>query len=232
MKEPSLEQTFKQTVFREVSSVMAALAEPARLELLELLCQRERGVEELASLVGSRVNTVSHHLQILADRKLARRRKVGRSVQYEASRMGLQLWSEVSRITSAELSDIKVAIRELAESTDAAEELDHKELLARMSRNEVVLVDVRPREEFEAGHVPGAISMPMETLREQIDSLPTGREVVAYCRGRYCVLSYEAVRELRSRGYNAVRSADGVAEWRSSERTISQEGNHEDTVHT
>ncbi len=153
---------FKQTVMREIAGVMAALAEPARLELLDLLCQCERGVEEVARGVGSKATTVSHHLHVLQDRKLARSRKQGRSVRYSATPLGVRLWGTIAELAAAELSEIKVAISELleAEKTEeneqTAEQVDYGELLRRLMNDEVVVVDVRPREEFDAGHLPGA----------------------------------------------------------------------------
>ena len=210
-----MEDDFKDTVYREIASVMGALAEPARLELLELLCQCERGVEEVAGLVGAKVNTVSHHLHVLADRKLVRSRKEGRSVRYRATWLGLRLWTYVAEVTASELSEIRVAVDDLLAAGDSVEHVDYGELLARLTRGEVLVVDVRPREEFDAGHLPGAISMPMEELRERVETLPRDKHVVAYCRGRYCVLSHEAVRELRSRGYSASRVSEGIAEWRA-----------------
>jgi len=210
---------FKQTVMREIAGVMAALAEPTRLELLDLLCQCERGVEEVAREVGSKVTTVSHHLHVLQARKLARSRKQGRSVRYSATPLGVRLWGTIAELAAAELSEIKVAIGELldTEKTEgAAEQLDYGELLKRLMNDEVVVVDVRPREEFDAGHLPGAVSMPLEEVRERIESLPRDKKVVAYCRGRYCVLSHEAVRELRQHGISAARTVDGIAEWKAS----------------
>ncbi len=207
---------FKETVYREVGSVMGALAEPSRLELLELLAQCERSVEDVARTLGAKINTVSHHLHVLLDRKLVRSRKEGRRVYYSATTFGVRLWSAVVELAASELSEVKVAMQELLESGDRVEPVDYPKLLERLADNEVVLVDVRPREEYEAGHVPGAVSLPIEELREQLDSLPKDKEVVAYCRGRYCALSYEAVRWLQERGFSAWRVAEGVAEWKAS----------------
>ena len=207
---------FKETVFREISGVMGALSEPARLELLELLCQCERGVEEAAGLVGSKVNTVSHHLRVLADHTLVRSRKTGRSVRYRATSLGLRLWTTVAELASSELAEIKVAVQELLAADESLEHVDYPELVKRLSREEVVVVDVRPREEFDSGHLPGAVSAPPEELRERIEQIPRDKHVVAYCRGRYCVLSHEAVQELRRRGYSASWLDEGIAEWRAS----------------
>lgn len=177
--------------------------------------------------MGAKVNTVSHHLHVLADRKLVRSRKEGRSVRYRATWMGLKLWTQVAEVTASELSEIRVAVNNLLASGDAVEHVDYGELLGRLTRGEVVVIDVRPREEFDAGHLPGAVSIPIEELRERIEMLPRDKHVVAYCRGRYCVLSHEAVQELRSRGFSASRVSEGIAEWRAAGAHITQEGRSE-----
>ena len=206
---------FKRVVYEEIAGVVSALGEPHRLEILELLCQCERNVETLADMLAIGITTVSHHLQVLKRARLVEHEKVGRRVYYSATPMALSLWNSVSDIAAQELAVIKCASEELFEQGPDTESLEYDELIRRIESGEAVLIDVRPEEEYAAGHVPGALSLSLERLREGADKLPRDKPVFAYCRGRYCVLSHEAVRILIEEGFSATRVPVGVAEWKA-----------------
>lgn len=215
---------FKRVVYQEIAGVVSALGEPHRLELLELLCQCERNVETLAELLGLGLTTVSHHLQVLKRARLVEHVKVGRRVYYSATQMALSLWSAVSGIAAHELAVVRYASEELFEQSGENEPLDYDELVRRIEAGEAVLIDVRPEEEYAAGHVPGAISLSLEHLRKGADKLPRDKPVFAYCRGRYCVLSHDAVRILTEEGVAARRLPVGVAEWKAAGADLPSDG--------
>ena len=206
---------YKHVVYEEIAGVLTAFGEPHRLELLELLCQCERNVEALSEMLGLGITTVSHHLQVLKRARLVEHMKVGRRVYYSATPMAISLWNSVANVAAHELAVVKCASEELFEQTDDAESLDYDELVRRIENGEAVLIDVRPEEEYAAGHVPGAISISLERLRESASTLPRDKPVFAYCRGRYCVLSHEAVQFLEEEGFTATRLPIGVAEWKA-----------------
>lgn len=209
------ESQFKRIVYQEIGAVLSALGEPHRIELLELLCQCRRNVETLADMLAVGVTTVSHHLQVLKRARLVEHEKIGRRVYYSATPMAIALWDSVADIAARELAVVKCASEELFEVGSASEPLEYDELLRRIESGAAVLIDVRPEEEYAAGHVPGAISVSLEQLRNAADCLPRDKPIFAYCRGRYCVLSHEAVRLLEQQGYAAVRLPVGVAEWKA-----------------
>ena len=231
------EERFKSVVYREIGSLMAALAEPRRLGMLDLLAQCERNVETLASMLGLGVTTVSHHLQVLKKARLVDERSEGRYRYYRASSTALELWEAISRVASKDLSEIRCAVAEVTAA--GGEPVDYQEAVRRARAGEAVLVDVRPADEYLAGHAPEAISIPLEELEsagsDAVSALPQGMEVLAYCRGRYCLLSEEAVALLRRRGVKAHRIEDGVAEWKATGRKLTrprgQRKDHEDPVH-
>ncbi len=225
---------FKRIVYEEIAGVVSALGGPHRLELLELLCQCERNVEDLAGLLEMGMTTVSHHLQVLKRARLVNHVKVGRRVYYSATSMALSLWSAVSQAAAHELAVVKCATGELFEQGSEGEPLDYDELVRRIECGNAVLIDVRPEKEYAAGHVPGAISLSMERLRSGASMLPHDKPVFAYCRGRYCVLSHEAVQILTKEGFTVSRLPVGVAEWKATGAALlSTEGvqHYENTVH-
>jgi rhodanese-related sulfurtransferase len=206
---------FKHVVYEEIAGVLTALGEPHRLELLELLCQCKRSVYTLAEMLDLGITTVSHHLQVLKRSRLVEHTKVGRRVYYSATPMAISLWSSAADIAAHELAVVKCASEELFEQSEDTETLDYDELVRRIESGEAVLIDVRPEEEYAAGHVPGAISISLERLREGVSTLSRNKPVFAYCRGRYCVLSHEAVQFLEEEGFTATRLPVGVAEWKA-----------------
>jgi rhodanese-related sulfurtransferase len=205
----------KRRVFAELARVGKALASGVRLELLDLLAQGPRSVDELARLSGQEVANTSHHLQVLRGARLVDVERRGTRSVYRLSGEDVGLFlTSLHRLGEANLAEVERAALELAES-GPHEEIDRATLAARVRRGEVALIDVRPAEEYRAGHLAGALSVPLPDLAKRLAELPADREVVAYCRGPYCVMAVEAVRLLRRRGRVAHRLEDGVWEWRA-----------------
>ena len=204
---------FKDIIYNELTEVAKAISDAKRLELIDLLCQSEKNVELLSQEIGMSIASTSHHLQILKKSKLAIDHKVGRFVFYRASAMGMELWNSLEEIGEKNIAEIKLAISSFftSEQYDA---VNFKELRGKVKTGEILLLDVRPEEEYAAGHFPGAISLPIKELQEKINSLPHEKDVVAYCRGPNCVLSQGAVDILRKHGIAAYRLPQGVVEWK------------------
>jgi rhodanese-related sulfurtransferase/DNA-binding HxlR family transcriptional regulator len=203
----------KDALFEAIAVMGKAFASPRRLELLDLLAQGPRNVDELASASGQSSANTSQHLQALHAAGLVSRRRDGLRVRYAlAGDDVLALWLSMREASAARLAEVQRAAREYLGAE--VEAIGRDELMARMARGDVVLVDVRPAEEFEAGHIDGAQSIPIAELRQRLEELPTDREIVAYCRGPFCAYAHEAVRTLRSRGRVARRLEDGWPEWR------------------
>ncbi|MFB9928253.1 ArsR/SmtB family transcription factor [Amycolatopsis halotolerans] len=210
----------QEVLFEQFARVGKALGSPKRLELLDVLAQGERSVEVLARRTGLKLTTASAHLQALRQGGLVRTRKDGTRVFYrlagdEVARLCLSL----HEVAKAHLAETRQAADELL-GEDEVEELGRDALMDRIEAGDALVLDVRPENEFEAGHIAGAVSVPLDELEERLSELPADQEVVAYCRGEFCVLSYEAVRLLRARGRKARRMSGGMLEWRSEGRAI------------
>jgi len=205
----------KQELFDQFARVAKAVAHGARLELLELLAQGERGVEELATLTDVGMSTVSAQLQELRKARLVETRREGTRIYYRLAGDDVAaLLGTLRDVAAAHLGDLAPAARRyLGDDTDI-EAIDRDELIRRASAGKVAVVDVRPRVEYEAGHLPGAVSIPLDELEARLTELPADLDVVAYCRGPYCILAHEAVRRLHRAGRPARRLADGWPEWR------------------
>jgi rhodanese-related sulfurtransferase/predicted transcriptional regulator len=203
----------KQALFESIAVTGKAFASPRRLELIDLLAQGPRTVDQLARASKQSVANASQHLQALHAAGLVTREREGTSVRYElAGDDVLRLWLALRDTSAERLAEVERSAREYL--GDDVEEIDRDELLARMRRRDVVLVDVRPADEFEAGHIDGAKSIPLDELEQHLDELPEDREVIAYCRGPFCVMSHEAVRRLQAAGVRARRLEDGWPEWK------------------
>jgi rhodanese-related sulfurtransferase len=204
----------KAELFEEFAKVGKALASAKRLELLDLLAQGERSVEMLAGRAGLGLTTASNHLQILRQAGLVATRKKGTKVYYRLAGADVaELWSRLRDVAESHVADVHRA-RVAYLGDDDITELTRDELLLRLKAGDVTLIDVRPAEEYAAGHIPGALSIPVEDLADRIASLPAELTIVAYCRGAYCVLANEAIRALTAEGLQASRLADGMLEWR------------------
>ncbi len=205
---------FKLVAFRELSRIGRALSDPKRLELLELLCQSEKSVGHVARQLGSSTATVSHHLQILKNSRLAQERRSGRFIHYRASEAGKAAWRLLADIGGTTITEVRSAVSQFFEKDWGYEPVELRELRKKVEGGEILLLDVRPPEEFLAGHFPGAVSLPLRDLEEKIKTIPRDAEVVAYCRGPYCVLAHDAVQMLRKRGIRAYHWRQGVLDWK------------------
>ena len=203
----------KSALFEAIAVMGKAFASATRLELLDLLAQAPRSVEELARASGqSRANT-SQHLQALHAAGMVNRAREGTRVRYSiAGDRALRLWLALRDSSVAQLAEVERAARDYL--GDDVEAIGRDELIARLHRGDVVLVDVRPEEEFAAGHIDGARSIPLDELEQRLAELPADREVVAYCRGPFCAYAHEAVRRLHAAGRPARRLEEGWPEWR------------------
>lgn len=208
----------KDALSEQFARVSKALASPKRLELLDVLAQSERSVESLAQATALKLTTASAHLQALRQGGLVQSRKEGTRIYYRlASDDVARLYLAVRDVASRHLAETERAAREFL-GEDGLEPVSRDELLARLKTGQLVLLDVRPALEFAAAHIEGAISVPLEDLYERLSTLHTDHDVVAYCRGEYCVLAYEAVRLLRTKGVRARRLSGGMLEWRLEDR--------------
>jgi len=203
----------KQALFEAIALVGKAFASPRRLELLDLLAQAPRSVEEIARASGQSTANASQHLQALHAAGLVTRTREGTRVRYAlAGEEALRLWLALRDAAVAQLAEVERAAHDYL--GEDVETIGREELLERLSSGDAVLVDVRPEEEFAAGHIEGARSIPIAELERRLAELPEGREVVAYCRGPFCAYAHEAVRQLNEAGRTARRLEGGWPEWR------------------
>lgn len=213
----------KREVFASLARVGGALSNLTRIEYLELLAQSERSVEQLASLTGTTVANTSQHLQKLRQAGLILGRKEGLHVYYRlAGDEVVEMLSAMSRVGEVHVAEVERIVRLYFAKKDELEPVPAKEVLDRARKGLVTVLDVRPPEEYAAGHVPGAINIPVHELERRIRELPKRREVVAYCRGPYCLMSFEAVETLRKKGLRARRLENGLPEWRAAGLPVDQ----------
>jgi rhodanese-related sulfurtransferase/predicted transcriptional regulator len=207
----------KSALFEAIAVMGKAFSSATRLELLDLLAQGPRTVEELARACGQSTANTSQHLQALHAAGMVTRAREGTRVRYAIAGDGaLRLWLALRDASVAQLAEVERAARDyLGEDVEA---IGRDELVARLGRGEVVLVDVRPEEEFAAGHIDGARSIPLDELEHRLAELPADREVVAYCRGPFCAYAHEAVRRLHASGRSARRLEEGWPEWRLADK--------------
>ncbi len=209
-------RAFKSAVYGELERVGKALASGPRIELLDLLCQGPRTVEALAEEVGQTVANTSHHLKALRQARLVETERRGSYVLYRVAddHVGAML-AALRRVGDARLLEIRELTLRVADDPGSLDPVAREALVERVRRGDVTVIDVRPDDEYRAGHIPGAVSMPLRELEARLRELPRKREVVAYCRGPYCLLAVDAVRMLRARGYRATRLDEGVPDWRA-----------------
>ena len=207
---------FKDAIYEQFSRIGKAVSSPKRLELLDLLCQGERTVEALAREAGLSIANASQHLQVLRAARLIEAEKQGLYVTYRLADPAVcEFFRSMRVLAEARLAEVTQIARKFFEGIDGFEPVDREALLERVSEGEATVIDVRPAEEYRAGHIPGAVSIPLPELKRRLAELPRDREIVAYCRGPYCVLAAEAVQVLRAEGFRAVRLEDGVQDWRA-----------------
>lgn len=206
----------KLALFAQFAAVAKALGHAHRLELLEQLSQGERSVEVLADRTGLSIANASQHLQQMRRAGLVANRRDGKFIYYRlASDAVLELLAALRKIAERNVAEVERVVRSYFDERDSLEAVSREELLERSHAGTVTIVDVRPPDEFALGHLPGAVNVPLRELAMRLAEFSPGQEIVAYCRGPYCVLSYEAVAALRARGFKARRLEDGLPEWRA-----------------
>ena len=206
----------KQALFAQFAAVAKTLGHAHRLELLEQLAQGERTVEVLANRTGLSIANASQHLQHMLRAGLVFNRRDGKFVYYGlADDAVLDLLAALRQVAERNVAEVERVVRSYFNDRDALEAISRKELLKRSRAGDVIVLDVRPEDEFALGHLPGAVNIPLRAIEARLSELDPSKEIVAYCRGPYCVLSYEAIAALRARGFKARRLEDGLPEWRA-----------------
>ncbi|MBM2709645.1 ArsR family transcriptional regulator [Mesorhizobium caraganae] len=207
----------KQAIFASLAEVAQALGHAHRLELLEHLAQGERSVEGLAARAGLNFANASRHLQILRRARLVEAQRHGKHVLYRLAgdAQVVELMKALGRVGERNVAEVNRVMTDYFHARDALEAVSREDLVSRLHDGLVTVLDVRPEDEFALGHLPGALNIPLAELDRRLAELPANREVVAYCRGPYCVLSFEAVAALRMRGYVVHRLEDGYPEWKA-----------------
>ena len=206
---------FKDRIFEQFARIGKALSSPKRLEILDLLAQAERTVEEIAKGTAMPIATASQHLQVLKGARMVEVRREGLYAHYRLADDGVfRAWRAVRDLGEARLAEVDRVVDTYLKDRNTMEAVDAESLVERLADGSVVVLDVRPEEEYRAGHVPGALSVPVGSLETILQDLPKDKEIVAYCRGPYCVFSDEAVGFLSTRGFRASRLNEGFPEWR------------------
>ncbi|MDZ4076015.1 MAG: metalloregulator ArsR/SmtB family transcription factor [Hylemonella sp.] len=206
----------KDLLYEQVARIGKAVSSPKRLELLELLAQGEKTVEVLAAELSIDVKLASAHLKALKAARLVEHRREGKYMVYRLSGEDVgQLWVTLRLVAEEHLVELQLALQKMVSAPEQLTQASRKELLAQAKRGEVIVLDVRPEEEYEVAHLPYARSMPVAEIEKRLAELPKGREIVAYCRGPFCLFSEEAQQLLTRKGYRVRKLLDGVAEWRA-----------------
>ena len=218
---------FKDQIFEQFARIGKALSNPKRLEILDLLAQAERTVEEIARETAMPVASASQHLQVLKGARMVETRREGLYVHYRLADEGVfRAWRAVRDLGESRLAEVDQVIKTYLKDRAAMEAVDANGLMERLAEGSVVVLDVRPEEEYLAGHVPGALSVPVDSLEATLQVFPKDKEIVAYCRGPYCIFSDEAVRVLTERGYQASRLTEGFPEWRAAGYPVERRDGH------
>jgi rhodanese-related sulfurtransferase len=214
---------FKDRIFEQFARIGKALSSPKRLEILDFLAQAERTVEEIVRETAMPVASASQHLQVLKAARMVEAKREGLYVRYRLADEGVFLaWRAVRDLGEDRLAEVDQVVDIYLKDRGEMEAVDAAGLMERLADGSAVVLDVRPEEEYQAGHVPGALSVPVDSL-EALQGLPKDKEVVAYCRGPYCVFSDEAVRVLSARGYRASRLTEGFPEWQAAGYPVESE---------
>jgi len=209
-------RTLKDTLYEHVARIGKALSSPKRLELLEMLAQCDKTVEQLAADLSIDVKLTSAHLKALKEARLVRSRRAGKYVIYGLSGADVaQLGVSLREVAEEHLVELRLAVGRMVAEPEKLAPIGRAELLAQARRGEVIVIDVRPQAEYDSAHLPGARSMPLPELARRLAELPKRTQIVAYCRGPFCLMSDEAVELLAAKGYKARKIFDGVVEWQS-----------------
>ncbi len=211
----NLERKWKDQLYQEFARIGKCLSSPKRLELIDILAQGPKSVDQLSKVTGMSVANVSQHLQTLHESRLVRSNKKGNYVIYEVAELSVaDFMVSLHRLSEKQLVEVQRLKTEILQHHANMEPIALEELMVRMEKGEVVLLDVRPEDEYRRGHIQGAISIPIEELEKHLATLPVNKEIVAYCRGPYCLMSAQAVEILKSKGIKASRLEEGVHEWK------------------
>jgi rhodanese-related sulfurtransferase len=212
MKNPG--RQFKDAIYEQFSRIGKAVSSPKRLELLDLLCQGSKNVETLARETGLTVANASQHLQTLRAARLVEAEKEGLYVTYRlADRMVCEFFRSMRVLAENRLAEVELIKRRFLEGREGMQPVDRQDLIQRVKQGSVTVLDVRPAEEYQAAHIPGALSVPLADLEALLSKLPRDQQIVAYCRGPYCVLAIQAVEMLRKKGFAAIRLEAGIQDW-------------------
>jgi rhodanese-related sulfurtransferase len=207
---------FKDALYEQFARIGHALASPKRIELLDLLGQGEKSVEVIAEQIATPLKNTSAHLRVLRQARLVTTRRDGTRVHYRLADADVfSLLRALQALGHSRLAEVQQVVRMYLDGRDDLAPVTFKELRRLIREHDVTLLDVRPAEEFREGHIPGALSLPMSELKRRLREIPKKREVIAYCRGRYCVFSLDAVMLLRQSGYRARRADEGFPDWRA-----------------
>ncbi|OYU29729.1 MAG: ArsR family transcriptional regulator [Comamonadaceae bacterium PBBC2] len=209
-------RTIKNLLYEQVARIGKATSSPKRLELLELLAQGEKTVEAMAAELSIEIKLASAHLKVLKEARLVVPRKEGKFVFYRLSGQDVaSLWVAMREVAEEHLVELRVALDAMATAPNKLDSIDRKQLMAQARRGDVIMIDVRPRAEYEQAHLPYARSMPINEIAQRIAELPRGTEVVAYCRGPFCLFAEEATQLLKAKGRKVSKLLDGVSEWQA-----------------
>ena len=219
----------KDLLYEQVARIGRAVSSPKRLELLEILAQGEKTVDKLAAEASIDIKLASAHLRTLKEARLVEARREGRFIAYRLTGEDVShLWVNLRTVAEEHLVELRVALDGLFSAPEMLDAQTRADLLDKAKRGDVVVIDVRPSDEFAEGHLPFARSLPLAELRQRLAELPQDKDIVAYCRGPFCMMSAEAVQLLREQGYRAMKIADGVPEWQAAGLLISQPGEIEE----
>jgi rhodanese-related sulfurtransferase/DNA-binding transcriptional ArsR family regulator len=204
---------FKDEIYDQFSRIGKAVSSPKRLEIIDILCQGERTVEILANETSLTVANTSQHLQVLKTSRMVEQEKRGLYVVYRLAPMVSDFFLSMRKLAESRIAEIEQIKNRFLEGKKGMEPINRDVLIERMQNEDIIVLDVRPSEEFNAGHINGALSVPLKELEFMLTKFSKGKDIVAYCRGPYCVLSIEAVELLNEKGYHAIRLEDGVQDW-------------------
>jgi rhodanese-related sulfurtransferase len=209
-------RTVKDLLYEQVARIGKAMSSPKRLELLEVLAQGEKSVEALAGELSIEIKLTSAHLKVLKESRLVATRKDGKFVFYRLAGPDVaNLWVSMRESAEEHLIELRVALDGIANAPDKLESVSRKQLIEQARKGDIVMIDVRPQAEYEAGHLPFARSMPLDEIGKRIAELPKDKEIVAYCRGPFCFFAEDAAKLIASKGRKVSKLLDGIAEWRS-----------------
>ncbi|MCL5027390.1 MAG: metalloregulator ArsR/SmtB family transcription factor [Bacteroidetes bacterium] len=206
---------FKDITFQQLANIATAFASPKRLEILDLLSQGEKDVDSLTKETNMNFANTSRHLQILKNVKIVQSRKEGiRVIYFLASDEVIKYWKSLQTLAEKSTAELREAVKSFLEERSVLEPISLKELQSKIKKSDITIIDVRPKEEYINGHLPGAVSVPMSELKSKIKNLPAGKEIIAYCRGKYCVMAPEAAKILTGKGFKTTILQEDVNSWR------------------